>query len=165
MQALWRACCLWAPRSSKFHSAIVTDNAVGGFFVTTGRFTKEAIEFAKSSFIELIDAKALARLMYASKPAAVDNDSYRSKCCTCGAVVTHSLRTAGSVTCQNGHEVAPTLDLKTVFSKDDYATERKFEREMELLSLLQPPAYVMAPAPPIDWKKGQQKLAAVISGG
>ena len=37
------------PDLQKFHSAITTDGAVSGFFVTTGRFTRDAREFRSKS--------------------------------------------------------------------------------------------------------------------
>jgi restriction endonuclease Mrr len=52
------------PDLQKFHSAIVTDGGVSGFFVTTGAFTKDAIEFAATVPIELIDGAKLVRYMF-----------------------------------------------------------------------------------------------------
>ena len=104
------------PDLQKFHSAIMTDRAVSGFFVTAGRFTKEAKEFAATVPIKLIDQNELVRMMFDSKPAAADDDSYRSMCRQCEDIVSHRLRAPQSVKCRNGHEIAPTLDIESVLS-------------------------------------------------
>ena len=46
------------PHLQKFHSAIMTDKAKGGFFVTSGRVTSAAKEFATTVPITLIDAQS-----------------------------------------------------------------------------------------------------------
>jgi HJR/Mrr/RecB family endonuclease len=102
------------PDLQKFHSAIVTDGATSGFFVTAGRFTLEAIKFASMVPIKLIDRDALVRLMFDSKPAAAEDDTYRSMCRTCQDIVLHRLRAPQSVICRNGHEVEPTLDVTSL---------------------------------------------------
>ena len=102
------------PDLQKFHSAIITDVAISGFFVTAGRFTQEAIAFAKKVSIELVDHGALVRMMLDSKPTAADDDTYQSMCRECEAVVSHRLRTPRTVKCSNGHKVEPTLDLNSI---------------------------------------------------
>jgi ribonuclease HI len=104
------------PALQKFHSAIMTDNATSGFFVTTGGFSDPAVKFATENKIELIDAAALVRLMLESRSnsAAANSAEYSSACHFCGDMVRHSLRAPHSVTCQNGHEVKPSLDIETV---------------------------------------------------
>ena len=104
------------PDLQKFHSAIITDRAVSGFFVTAGRFTKEAKEFAATVPIKLVDQNELVRMMFDSKPAAADDDSYRSMCRQCEDIVSHRLRAPRSVKCRNGHEIAPILDIESVLS-------------------------------------------------
>jgi TPR repeat protein/HJR/Mrr/RecB family endonuclease len=97
------------PDLQKFHSAMITDVAVSGFFVTAGGFTKEAIEFAAKVRMELIDQDKLVRVMFDSKPDPAEEDSYRSMCQRCEDIVSHRLRAPQSARCRNGHEVAPTL--------------------------------------------------------
>src|SRR5262249_6805565 len=104
------------PDLQKFHSAITTDGAVSGFFVTTGRFTRDAMEFRSNPPIKLIDGNQLVRMMFESKPMAGDDDSYRSMCHQCEEIVYHRLRAPQSITCRNGHEIAPTLNLEQVLS-------------------------------------------------
>lgn len=104
------------PDLQKFHSAIITDDAAFGFFVTTGRFTTEASEFAKGVPIKLVEQDALVRMMFDSIPASPNDDTYSSMCRLCGAVVIHRLRSPRSEKCQNRHEVAPTLNVEEVLS-------------------------------------------------
>jgi hypothetical protein len=104
------------PDLQKFHSAMTTDGAVSGFFVTTGRFTRDAREFRPNPPIELIEGNQLVRMMFDSKSAAGDDDSYRSMCQQCEEIVYHRLRAPQSVRCKNGHKTAPTLTIELVLS-------------------------------------------------
>lgn len=96
------------------HSAINENNANGGYFVTTGRFTKDALRFASSVGITPVDQDALLRLMFESVPTAANDVSYRSMCRQCGSTVRHNLRDPRAQQCANGHRVAPTLDTPSV---------------------------------------------------
>jgi restriction endonuclease Mrr len=87
------------PDLQKFHSQIIHERAISGFFVTTGRFTREAREFRPNPPIKLIDANQLVRMMFDSKPATGDDDSYDSMCRNCCAIVRHRLRTPEPLTC------------------------------------------------------------------
>ncbi|MBM7620176.1 restriction system protein [Bacillus tianshenii] len=51
------------PDIQKFHSAIIDMEAKRGYFVTTGAFTKQAIEYALNKSIELINGEELIRLL------------------------------------------------------------------------------------------------------
>src|SRR5260221_1908471 len=101
------------PDLQKFHSAIMTDTATSGFFVTAGAFTKDAIEWVAkvNAPIKLIDGQELVKRMFKSKPAASDDDSYQSMCRTCGETVNHRLRAPQDVRCPKGHVVQPALKL------------------------------------------------------
>jgi len=116
------------PDLQKFHSAIVTDRAKSGFFVTAGGFTQEAKIFAETVQIKLIDRDALVRMMFESKPAAADDDTYRSMCRQCEDVVSHRLRAPQCVKCRNGHVVEPMLDVKSVLSVSAEARTRRRRR-------------------------------------
>lgn len=105
------------PPLQKLHSAMVTDEAAGGFFVTTGGFSDPARKFAKKNKIELVDPDTLVRLMLESKPAAANSMKYKSACHHCGELVSHDLRAPVSVKCSNGHEVKPSLDFATVLKQ------------------------------------------------
>jgi Restriction endonuclease/Topoisomerase DNA binding C4 zinc finger len=102
------------PDLQKFHSAIVTDNTAGGFFVTTGSFTRAALEFGPKHRIELVDRSRLASMLAETTSAMAIDYSYRSMCFHCGSTVTHSLRNPASVICRNGHTVEPSLTFDQV---------------------------------------------------
>jgi transcription elongation GreA/GreB family factor len=99
-----------------FHSAIIMDRAVSGFFVTTGGFTRDAIEFSKTIPIRLIYQNDLVRMMFNSRLRATNDDAYRSMCRECGDIVGHKLRMQLSVKCRNGHEVPSPLNRESVLA-------------------------------------------------
>jgi HJR/Mrr/RecB family endonuclease len=104
------------PDLQKFHSAIITQRASHGLFVTTGAFTKDAVEFAATVGIELIDGSKLVRYMFDSKRAASEDDKYQSMCRKCGGTVYHRLRTPQVVNCTTGHPVEPTLTIESILA-------------------------------------------------
>jgi Restriction endonuclease len=63
--------------SKILHSNIISDRAVAAFFVTAGGFTKDAVEFAKGHSLKPVDGSELVQMMFHSKPAASDDDSYQ----------------------------------------------------------------------------------------
>jgi hypothetical protein len=99
------------PELQKFHSAVVSDRAVSGFFVTTGTFTAAAREHATKLGITPVDGTELLRYLIKSKPPTPDDDSYSAMCTVCGVTVRHSLRARKPVACPEGHLVKPTLDI------------------------------------------------------
>jgi len=103
------------PELQKFHSALISENARKGFFVTTGNFSRDAVKFAKSAQIELINGNKLIKYLIDSKPGISDDDRYYSKCLQCGELVQHHLRTPNTVQCRNNHPVEPTLILEKIF--------------------------------------------------
>jgi TPR repeat protein len=102
------------PDLQRFYGAINSDGAVSGFFVSTGGFSKEAVEYAAKNRIELLDQNSLLRKLSESKPVGTESDSYKSMCRQCEDVVFHRLRTPESIVCRNGHEVAPTLTFESI---------------------------------------------------
>jgi len=102
------------PDIQKFHSAIISDRAKGGLFVTSGSFSKAALDFAPSASIELVDGYRLVKMFAESTLSTVSDDSYESICLQCGARVRHLLRVPQEVTCPNGHSVSPTLSLDQI---------------------------------------------------
>jgi HJR/Mrr/RecB family endonuclease len=102
------------PDIQKFHSAIMNDHAQRGFFVTTGGFTKGAIEFATKVPVEIIDSRKLAQIMLVSSSDASAEVSYQSMCRECGDVVRHHLRAPEIVLCRCGNSVAPMQSLDQI---------------------------------------------------
>jgi restriction system protein len=107
------------PEIQILHSAMVSDGAESGYFVSTGSFTKEAAEYARSCKIELVDGPALLKKLVESNPAASDKDIYFSICRDCGERVTHRLRAPADSTCPRGHVVSPSLTLDDIISNTE----------------------------------------------
>lgn len=99
------------PDLQKFHSAIISDKAVGGFFVTTGTFTAAAKEHATKIGITLVEGAELQRYLIKTKQPSADAEQYWSICTSCGARVAHSIRSPKPVACANGHLVNPVLSM------------------------------------------------------
>ena len=107
------------PDLQKFHSAIVTDNADGGYFITTGGFSAQAVEFAsqlKERKIVLITPPRLLKMLYRSAAGQQGNPIYRTACKACGVVVSHQLYSPAPVRCPNGHQTPPSIAPDEVMS-------------------------------------------------
>ena len=98
----------------KFHSAIIMDKAVAGFFVTTGRATKGATEFADRASIQIISGDSLRQSYLKSVGGLATPPTYTALCQECGETVAHSLGSQSVVRCSQGHQVAPTISLEDV---------------------------------------------------
>lgn len=103
------------PEIQKFHSAIISDRAKSGFFVTTNKFTAKAKKHAAKLGITPIDGNELLRYLIKSKQSTFENDQYSSMCSACGEKVMHNLRSPKPVICANGHTVEPTLNFDDLF--------------------------------------------------
>jgi hypothetical protein len=100
------------PSFSSFRSVIIDDEAVSGFFVTTGMFTFGAKEYAKKTgIITLIDGNELSLCWSRSKQPDPKDDKYWGMCFSCGAIVEHNIRSPYATSCLNGHTVHPYLDI------------------------------------------------------
>jgi restriction endonuclease len=72
----------------RFSELVLSDNAERGYVITTGGFTEDAIEFAKSKLLELVDGKEflkLVRKMSTSQP-------YCAECLTIPTSIRNSLK-------------------------------------------------------------------------
>lgn len=99
-----------------FHSAIVEEGAVGGFFVNTGRFARTAQEFVEGKAIELIDESQMVDLMMQHMPYnAEEIDAYEAMCTVCGSIVEFRLsRPGANYQCLYGHKMEPSLTQEGV---------------------------------------------------
>ena len=102
------------PDLQRFHSAITTDKALAGFFVTTGRATKDAIEFADRASIQIVSGASLLKSYFKSVGGVATPPTYTSLCLECGETVTHSLGSRSLTRCSQGHSVAPTISFEDV---------------------------------------------------
>lgn len=60
---LWRAASVDVAPVRELHSAMRAKRAAGGFFVTTGTYTREALAFASGRNIQLIDGPTLREML------------------------------------------------------------------------------------------------------
>jgi len=102
------------PDIQKFHSAIVNAKAAGGYFVTTGYFSRQATEYAKIQQIETINGDELLNYLIEARHDPPGSDSYRSQCRDCSETVLHSVTKPAPVACPNGHTVAPTITFEDI---------------------------------------------------
>lgn len=105
------------PEIQKFHSAIITDSAAGGFFVSTSAFTKEATEYAaKIQCVTLVRGVDLQELIFRSGNTNQD-DSYSTVCLDCGEQVLHQLRGPKEQQCCCGQGVKASLSISEVLAR------------------------------------------------
>jgi restriction endonuclease Mrr len=97
------------PQLQIFHSAIVSDAATAGIFVTTGRVSNGAIEFAKRTSITIVSGNSLREVYLNSLGRLAEPPTYTALCRECGEEVTLSANTQSSVLCSRGHAVIATI--------------------------------------------------------
>jgi hypothetical protein len=95
-----------------FVAAMKEENAEGGFYINTGRFTKTAIEYAAENQIDLYDAKRFPVLVNAAFPVKEDISSATVMCLECGVVLTLPIsEVPTSGVCENGHTVTNDITI------------------------------------------------------
>lgn len=65
----WKAFSVGVGIVRELYGVMAADRAVGGFVVTSGKFTNDAIEFAKGRNVELIDGQKLMTMIRAAQAA------------------------------------------------------------------------------------------------
>lgn len=120
----------------KFHSAIITEHAVKGFFVTTGGFSKGAIEYSRKISIELVDCDNLLVYLIEIKSGDANDNSYKSMCIECNETVQHLLRSPDNAFCSRGHLIQPTLTIDDVLHASEWIAPRcvKCDAPMRLIN-------------------------------
>jgi hypothetical protein len=102
------------PQLQIFHSAIVSDKAAAGFFVTTGRVTNGAIDFAKKSSITIISGNSLLETYFNSLGGMAASPTYTALCRQCGEEVILSVHMQSSAHCSRGHAVSSPITFETI---------------------------------------------------
>jgi restriction system protein len=95
----WRANKVGVSVVRELYGAMAAEGAVGGFVVTSGRFTDEARRFAAGREIELLDGEKLARMFQpAPTPAPEPQASAQAApgCPRCGASMMQRVAKRGS---------------------------------------------------------------------
>ncbi|CAB3802585.1 hypothetical protein LMG28614_05650 [Paraburkholderia ultramafica] len=118
----------------QLHDAILTANAISGYYVTTRGFTRDAEAYAATAPITLVDTPKLLKSLEISMAGMTPPDSYQAMCRLCGDIVHHRLSCVQAISCRNGHSVAPTIAQAAIFG-------RKLERGSTSSSYTPPPQY------------------------
>jgi restriction system protein len=75
----WKAYTVGVKPVRELFGVMSANDADGGFFVTSGSYTKEANEFGRSTSVELIDGPALSKLIAAVRNADTPFESSQTK--------------------------------------------------------------------------------------
>lgn len=100
------------PDIQKFHSAMIHEGAVEGFYVNTGKFSPPAIEYAKEHKVKLYDRHTFSSLVAEAYPVPEPASFAKTMCLKCGEIVelpVHGPKT--SSLCPAGHTVERTISL------------------------------------------------------
>ena len=102
-----------------FYAAVVEARAYRGFFVTTARCKRTALDFVNGKPIELIDGDQLVVMMQRAYTQQNSHTTYNAMCRECGAVVARDLlRPGASVYCANGHAVPASISFDSLRPSD-----------------------------------------------
>ena len=94
------------PAVMKLHSAVISEQANGGVVVTSGVFSKPAIEFAEKNGLTLVDGEMLVRTMSKAFPSQEDASLVALMCRRCGVRFSIPFDQEGfDVRCPSGHPV------------------------------------------------------------
>lgn len=104
------------PDLQKFFAAMSEVEAKKGFFVTTGRFSHTAVEYAGRNNIELIGPEKLVFMMKIAFPPTDDSDVVKAICTECGDLVSIG-RFEADRPCSNGHLVKNYLLASDLLSR------------------------------------------------
>jgi len=104
--------CIGRPDLQKFFAAMHHEGAVGGFYVNTGVFSRQAIEYAKTWPVTLYDRDTFPGLVRKAYPVPEPARSARTTCLKCGEIVELPVQESKtSLLCPAGHPVESTISL------------------------------------------------------
>jgi hypothetical protein len=93
----------------RLRDRVVAAGAERGFYVSVRGFTADALHFAETAPVQLIDSAQLIRAMHRSRKNITLPQTYKAMCRQCGDIVQHRLSSDEARRCGNGHSVAPTI--------------------------------------------------------
>lgn len=97
------------PAVRRLRDRVVAASAERGFYVSMRGFTADALRFAETAPVQLIDGAQLIRAMHRSRKGMALPQTYKAMCRQCGDIVQHRLSSDEARPCGNGHAVAPTI--------------------------------------------------------
>ena len=93
----------------RLRDAVVANSAARGFYITPRSFAPEAIHYAASAPLDLVDGPLLIKSMHKSRKGMNVPTSYRAMCALCGAIVQHDLNKKQAILCANATPSRPRL--------------------------------------------------------
>ncbi len=120
------------PDIQKFHSAMVSERADGGFFINTGTFSELAEAYARKMNVTIINRSELPRFVAAAYPLPLDSSTISLFCVICG----ETIKAAGlpaEAKCSVGHviknEITPEMIAKHGMSvRRERGRRRRYRR-------------------------------------
>jgi Restriction endonuclease len=95
----------------RLRDRVVAASAERGFYISVRGFSAEALHYAETAPVQLIDLAALIRALHRSRKGMQLPKSYKAMCRQCGDIVQHQLSSDEAKRCGNRHFVAPTIAL------------------------------------------------------
>jgi restriction system protein len=104
--------CIGRPDLQKFFAAMHHEGAVGAFYVNTGKFSPQAIEYAKTWPVTLYDRDTFPSLVTKAYPVPEPARFAKTICLKCGEIVELPVQESKtSLLCPAGHPVESTISL------------------------------------------------------
>ncbi len=104
--------CIGRPDLQKFFAAMHDESAVAGFYVNTGVFSRQAIEYAKKWPVTLYDRRAFPSLVAEAYPVPESARLAKTMCLKCGESVELPVQESKTSSwCPAGHTVESTISL------------------------------------------------------
>ncbi len=104
--------CIGRPDIQKFFAAMHHEGAVGAFYVNTGKFSPQAIEYAKTWPVTLYDRDTFPSLVTRAYPVSEPARFAKTICLKCGEIVELPVQESKtSLLCPAGHTVESTISL------------------------------------------------------
>ena len=91
---------------------VVAASAERGFYFSVHGFTAEALDYADTAPVQLVDCAQLFRAVESSREGMQLPETYKAMCRQCGDIVQHRPDRKEPLPCENGHPVAPTIALR-----------------------------------------------------
>ncbi len=108
------------PDIQKFAAAMHDEKAIGGFYVSTGKFSLDAKRYAGEHDILLYDAFTFPTLVLQAYPMPKDAKSAKTLCLECGAVVDFMVEdTTSAAKCPKGHNVRSTIKTSDLMANSN----------------------------------------------
>ena|ERR1035437_1426455 len=104
--------CIGRPDLQKFFAAMHHEGAVGAFYVNTGKFSPQAIEYAKTWPVTLYDRDTFPSLVTKAYPVPEPARFAKTICLKCGEIVELPVQESKTrLLCPAGHPVESAISL------------------------------------------------------